>query len=227
MARIRNVKPEFFTSETIARLPWSARLTFIGLWTQCDNFGRARDNLRLIKGAVWPLDDVSLDDIETDLKAIETEGLIVRYEVDGKRYLACPTFEEHQYGYGKGNPKYPGPPGPGGGLEKSRHGLDEVRSGPEKVTGIQGSGVRDQGLGGRLDSAPSLRCAQHVDNSNPPNCGNCKEARLSFEAWERHSADTLVACRLCNSDGYRFRPGSGLLIEPFVPCNHQPVWEVS
>ena len=57
MARIRSIKPEFFTSEVIASLPLSARLTFIGLWTYVDDNGVGLDNERLILAAVWPLED--------------------------------------------------------------------------------------------------------------------------------------------------------------------------
>ncbi len=109
MARIRNIKPEFFTSEAVSELPLRARLTWIGLWTHCDNHGRARDNVRLIKGAVWPLDNVSLKDIEEDLDILTAQGRIVRYQVDGKQYLEVTNWGEHQYGAFKGASKYPAP----------------------------------------------------------------------------------------------------------------------
>lgn len=96
MARIRSIKPGFFRSEDVSALPMRARLTWIGLWTQCDDQGRAKDNPRLIKGDVWPLDDVSLADIEEDLSALAANGRIARYEVDGKRYLEVANWSEHQ-----------------------------------------------------------------------------------------------------------------------------------
>jgi hypothetical protein len=67
MARIRTIKPEFFTSLTIASLPIEARLTFIGLWTHADDEGRCVDDTRLIRAALWPLDDRSFGDVEKDL----------------------------------------------------------------------------------------------------------------------------------------------------------------
>lgn len=109
MARIRNIKPEFFTSEAVSELPIRARLTWIGLWTHCDNHGRARDNVKIIKGAVWPLDNVSLKEIEDDLVTLAAQGRIVRYTVDGKRYLVVTNWGEHQYGAFKGDSKYPAP----------------------------------------------------------------------------------------------------------------------
>ncbi|WP_027930740.1 hypothetical protein [Amycolatopsis thermoflava] len=88
-------------------------------------------------------------------------------------------------------------------------------------------GRGEEGRVGEGSNRPSARCPQHVDNPKPPNCGACKEARLALQAWERDTANTLRACRLCNIDGYRLVPGRGHIIEPPIRCNHQPLWEVS
>ncbi|MFD9444989.1 hypothetical protein [Streptomyces sp. NPDC060001] len=96
MARIRTIKPEFFTSLTIADLPLTARLTFIGLWTHVDDAGRCVDDPRLIKAAVWPLDDRTASDIELDLKLLSEASLITRYVLTRKRYIAVTGWGEHQ-----------------------------------------------------------------------------------------------------------------------------------
>ncbi|MCF3101471.1 hypothetical protein IPZ58_07740 [Streptomyces roseoverticillatus] len=96
MARIRTIKPEFFTSLTIADLPLSARLTFIGLWTHVDDDGRCVDEPRLVRAAVWPLDDRTAGDVEDDLRRLHDASLIVRYEHSGRRYLAVRSWREHQ-----------------------------------------------------------------------------------------------------------------------------------
>lgn len=96
MARIRTIKPEFFTSETVADLAVRARLTWIGLWTYCDDYGRCRDNVKLVKAAVWALDDVSLVSIEKDLSDLHSAGLILRYAVDGKSFIQVTNWTEHQ-----------------------------------------------------------------------------------------------------------------------------------
>lgn len=97
MARIRTIKPEFFTSITMSELPVVARLTFIGLWTHVDDDGRCVDNPGLIKAAVWPLER-SVDAIDRDLARLADAGLIVRYTDDGgrRRYLAVVAWREHQ-----------------------------------------------------------------------------------------------------------------------------------
>lgn len=96
MARIRTVKPEFFSSLTVASLPLTARLTFIGLWTHCDDDGRCVDDARLIRAALWPLDDRSIDDVEQDVCVLSEAALIVRYKVGGRRFLAVKGWQKHQ-----------------------------------------------------------------------------------------------------------------------------------
>ena len=90
MARIRSIKPEFFTSETIAALPLSARLTFIGLWTYVDDNGVGIDNELLITAAIWPLERDNLETLartREDLASLSREGLVSRYQDSRKSYL--------------------------------------------------------------------------------------------------------------------------------------------
>lgn len=96
MARIRTVKPSFFTSLTVADLSVEARLTFIGLWTYVDDEGRGVDDPRLVRAAVWPLDDHRLDDVAGWLDELAEAGLIRRYTVDGRRFLVIHSWLEHQ-----------------------------------------------------------------------------------------------------------------------------------
>lgn len=96
MARIRTIKPEFFTSLTVASLTPEQRLTFIGLWTHCDDMGRCIDDARLIKAALWPLDDRSAGDVESDLKALTESSLIARYILNRKSYITITGWSEHQ-----------------------------------------------------------------------------------------------------------------------------------
>lgn len=97
MARIRTIKPDFFQSEDVASLTYRARLTWIGLWTYVDDAGRCKDNIRLIKGHVWPLeDDVTASAVELDLDQLASSGRIVRYEADGERFIQVHKWADHQ-----------------------------------------------------------------------------------------------------------------------------------
>jgi hypothetical protein len=110
VARIRTIKPEFFTSLTIAALPVEARLTFIGLWTHVDDEGRCVDETRLIRAALWALDDRSFGDVEKDLQQLADASLIRRYTVDGKRFLIIVGWSEHQKINRPTRSKLPPPP---------------------------------------------------------------------------------------------------------------------
>lgn len=112
MARIRTIKPGFFASEDVSVLPFRARLTWVGLWTQCDDHGRTKDNVKLIKAAVWPLDDVSLREVEEDLQVLAAGGRIVRYRVGSTLLLAVVNWHAHQSINRPGRPRFPGPSTP-------------------------------------------------------------------------------------------------------------------
>lgn len=95
MARIRSIKPEFFDHELLCSLsPWH-RLCFAGLWTQADKAGRMEDRPARLKARIFPYDDL---DFEALLADLAKHGFIVRYVVDGRRYLAIPeeSWAEHQ-----------------------------------------------------------------------------------------------------------------------------------
>lgn len=93
MARIRTIKPDAFTSDSLSSVSVLARWTFAGLWTYCDDEGRGRADGRLIKAALYPIDDATtLKHVEKALDELEEIGAICRYEVDGKAFLHCPKW---------------------------------------------------------------------------------------------------------------------------------------
>ena len=111
MARIRTIKPDFFQSEDNAGLSYRARLTWVGLWTYVDDEGRCKDNARLIKGHVWPLEDeVTAVEVEKDLAELAAMNRICRYEVDGERFLEIRKWLNHQRIAKPTQSKLPPPP---------------------------------------------------------------------------------------------------------------------
>ncbi|MCZ0981618.1 hypothetical protein O1L60_29200 [Streptomyces diastatochromogenes] len=98
MARIRTIKPEAFSSESLAAVSLSAERTFFGLLTQADDQGRFRDQAAVIAGQLWSLRrEHGPEAVEDDLIQLDGAGLICRYEGgDGKRYLHIVTFAKHQ-----------------------------------------------------------------------------------------------------------------------------------
>ena len=97
--RIRTIKPEFWTSEDVASLPWEYRLLFIGLWSYVDDNGVGRDVDRLIASSLFPLEEDPRDTLATvsrGLLWLDGQGLITRYTVDGRPFLHIAAWDKHQ-----------------------------------------------------------------------------------------------------------------------------------
>ena len=93
MARIRTIKPEFFSSEDIFDMTPLARLFYVSLWCESDREGRFEWKLGTLKARYLPADNC---DINTLAQELINKGLIIVYEADGKKYAEIPTFTEHQ-----------------------------------------------------------------------------------------------------------------------------------
>ena len=93
MARSRNIKPGFFTNEDLVELDFATRLLFAGLWTVADREGRLQDRPKKIKIDVFPADNV---DVDAMLTALHNGKFIIRYEVDGSKFIQISNWSKHQ-----------------------------------------------------------------------------------------------------------------------------------
>lgn len=93
MARIRTIKPEFFTSEDIVSLSPLARLFYVSMWCEADREGRFAWKPKTLKMRYLPGDDCDVNVLATELT---DAGLVELYEVDGKTYAEIPSFKNHQ-----------------------------------------------------------------------------------------------------------------------------------
>lgn len=109
MARIRTIKPEFWTSEQVMECSPNARLAFIGIWNFCDDAGRMPASAKQIKALVFPSDDFTSANVRGMLDELERNGLVRLYVVDGKEFLAV-TGWHHQKIDRPQKPKTPEPP---------------------------------------------------------------------------------------------------------------------
>lgn len=91
--RARNIKPGFYKNEELADCSLPARLLFPGLWMMADREGRLEDRPKRIKVEIFPYDDFDVDALLCELAGA---GMIVRYQVDGERYIWIPHFLKHQ-----------------------------------------------------------------------------------------------------------------------------------
>jgi hypothetical protein len=109
MARIRSIKPDFWTSEQVMECSPIARLMFIGLWNFADDHGRLPCAPKTIKAQVFPADDIDAATIRRMVDELSANGLVRLYEVDGKEFLLI-TGWHHQKIDKRQPAKYPEPP---------------------------------------------------------------------------------------------------------------------
>ncbi|WP_052754245.1 hypothetical protein [Xanthomonas citri] len=107
MARIRSIKPDFFTSEQVAECSPSARLLFVGMWCFCDDNGVHPASPARLKMEVFPGDDFTKADIAMMVQELVKHGLVDEYEVNGDRFWLV-TGWKHQK-IDKPSYKYPLP----------------------------------------------------------------------------------------------------------------------
>jgi hypothetical protein len=93
MARIRTIKPEFFTSSDIVSLTPLARLFYIALWCEADREGRLNWNSKTFKMRYLPADNCNIDVLADELVNAK---LIELYDIDGRVYGEILSFKNHQ-----------------------------------------------------------------------------------------------------------------------------------
>lgn len=93
MARIRSIHPGAPSDEDVATMSWQARLTWAYLPCHADREGRLKDAPFTLKLAILPTDDVDMGLVLDELQA---KRLIVRYEVDGRRFIWIRNFARYQ-----------------------------------------------------------------------------------------------------------------------------------
>ena len=91
MARIRTIKPEFFTSEDIVSLSPMARLLYIATWCEADREGRLVWKPKTFKLRYLPADNCDPDALADELVQAK---LVVPY---GAGLAFIPSFTRHQH----------------------------------------------------------------------------------------------------------------------------------
>lgn len=109
MARIRSVKPEFWTSEQVMDVSRDARILFIGMWNFCDDAGIHSANEKRLKAEVFPADDLTSSDVRRMVDELLRAGLLAEYEVGGQRFWIVTGW--HHQKIDQPTFKHPGPDG--------------------------------------------------------------------------------------------------------------------
>lgn len=94
MARIRSVKPEFWTDPEVVACSPFARLFFIGCWNHADDYGVLKDDPAGLRLKVLPADDIDAFALVDEL--VQRRLLLRRVAPNGTRVLVVRSFCEHQ-----------------------------------------------------------------------------------------------------------------------------------
>ena len=155
MARIRTIKPEFFTSEDIVSLSPLARLFYVSLWCEADREGRLDWRIGTLKMRYFPGDNCDMQALANDLI---DGGLIVVYEVDGKQYAEIPSFKTHQIINNRESDSTRPP--------RVNHACKRVKA--EGKEGGEGKGKEGDSAEPQRDSTPIVVSIPLVDSSEYP-----------------------------------------------------------
>lgn len=208
MARIRTIKPEFWSSEQVMECQPLTRLLFIGIWNFCDDGGNHPDSEKTIKARVFPGDEISSSSIRRMLDELSSNGLLSFYEHSGKRYLhVCgwehqridkPTFKYPEFvqslmvsspppvGAGTDDNQKPGPVGDSVGESSTniRPPLDEASSNP--LLGL------DPGREGKGNRKGEEQDQEHVHRRDAPPDDAPLESQAGANGQEQRTPDQLA-----------------------------------
>lgn len=80
-------------NDDLAKIDPLGRILFSGLWTIADREGRLEDKPEKIKACILPYDKC---DVNKLLKSLADGEFIIRYQVNGKGYIAISNWKKHQ-----------------------------------------------------------------------------------------------------------------------------------
>lgn len=107
MARIRYIKPEFYSDTKLSDVSIFARYFYAGLFCQLDRSGVCEDDPKLLKREIFPYDEgVSIKNIDELINQLVVNGRLIRFEYGEKRYLYCPKLVQHQNFHKDEKPRY-------------------------------------------------------------------------------------------------------------------------
>lgn len=227
MARIRTVKPEFWTSEQLAECTPIARLLFIGLWSFCDDNGIHPASVPRLKMEVFPADDYTRAQIGEMVEELVNAGLLKPYKVQGEQFwkvtgwhhqkIDQPTFK-HPLPDGTLPPnvrrRFAEPDSPDVQRtfdERSPpEGKGEEGKGKEKIKGVQSSPSDDQPspqplILDNVTKHPASDVVQTVLASYHEALPNCQAiAVMNSKRLKRIQLADKLARALCKTQGWQY-----------------------
>lgn len=136
----RILKESICTSDDIDSLTAFQEVMFYRLIVNCDDYGLFDGRLLILKAKLFPLKDISLEEIAENLNALVEKGLVFPYEVDGKPYLKIKTWDKHQQTRSQKS-KYPAP-----NPEEASDINGNQDNAPEKSSDINGNQLKSNDI---------------------------------------------------------------------------------
>jgi hypothetical protein len=107
MAKKRIIDSRIRRSQDFVSLTYRQRDLWHGLITVADDQGRLLGILASVRSEVFPLDDVTLEDVEGDLQALIDQLMIVIYQVENKPIIQIVNWWKYQQKQWAGPSDYP------------------------------------------------------------------------------------------------------------------------
>lgn len=169
MARIRTMKPEFWTSEQVVECSTNARLLFVGMWNFADDGGAMKASTKTLKMQVFPADDFTVDDIQGMVDELKANNLIAEYTHENVHYWWVTGW--HHQRIDRPSYKFPGPLNPNDTVDIStnaRRTLDESSSNGSRALdyGKERKGKERKGMEGN-EEADASSCAEPQSAAAP------------------------------------------------------------
>lgn len=179
----RAIFPAACTSLSLAACDPLAQLLFDRMLTQADDQGRMLGDPKVIKSLCMPLvNRASPKAIAKWLEQIETQGMIVRYEVDGTSLIQFVNWWDHQSGMKKSYPSRLQPPT--GWTDRIR-GVAGDDSGDDGGTSSPGGGKFPPSAGAPSAAAAAAAANPAAAAPQPPNGFSPSGDDDHLDAWYR------------------------------------------
>lgn len=180
-------------SEKVNSWPIALRYFWTQLWGYCDSYGRGRRDARLVLAGTFPMDEeVTTENVDRWMQALEMAGVIRSYEIGGKRYFECVNWDEHQpLKYRKRTTipdRFGVVPTSGKSSETFQKSSHDIEGDIDRE--IEGGST--QTCPPVDNSEPSQFCQKHPHGTTK-NCRPCADARRANQAWLRKRADKPTA----------------------------------
>src|ERR1017187_8081047 len=157
MARIRTIKPEFWSDERVAECSPSARLLFIASWNFADDYGSIDRSAKQLKAQAFRYDNLDCEPLVAELLGV---GLFIEYGVIGRKFLHIKGFRKHQRIDKKGPnrvPIYESSTNDQGIVQDYSANGSRAFAPVRESKGMESKGREGKGIGGGVGGGPAVR----------------------------------------------------------------------